>query len=80
MRMSQKLAALATTAALAAVPVAGASAATHPSAALQKAAKAHCKALLKKEGKKKFERKFGRKNAMGKCVSSYEKAHSKRKK
>jgi hypothetical protein len=80
MRMSQKLAALTTTAAIAAVPTAGAVAASTPTPALQKAAKAHCKALLKKEGTKKFDAKYGHKNPMGKCVSAYEKAHSKKKK
>jgi hypothetical protein len=77
-QFSRKIAAVATVSALLAVPVAGAGAATTPPA-LQKAAKAHCKALLKKEGTKKFDAKYGKKNAMGKCVSAYEKAHSKKK-
>jgi hypothetical protein len=80
MQMSRKLAAVATTAALAAVPIASASAASSPTPALQKAAKAACKAQLKKGGAKKFAAKWGHKNAMGKCVSAYEKAHSKKKK
>jgi hypothetical protein len=77
-QFSRKIAAVATVSALLAVPVAGAGAAG-PTPALQKAAKAHCKALLKKEGTKKFDAKYGKKNAMGKCVSAYEKAHSKKK-
>jgi hypothetical protein len=38
-----------------------------------------CKAELKKQGKKKFDAKWGKKNAQGKCVSAYVKAHSKKK-
>jgi hypothetical protein len=78
MQFSRKIAAVATVSALLAVPVAGAGAAS-PTPAQQKAAKAYCKALLKKEGTKKFDAKYGKKNPMGKCVSAYEKAHPKKK-
>jgi hypothetical protein len=55
---------------------AGAGAATHSSSLKGKAEK-YCRALEKKDGKAKFDKKYGKKNAMGKCVSAYEKAHKK---
>jgi hypothetical protein len=39
-------------------------------------AKAACKAQLTKKGKKKFQAKYGHKNAMGKCISHYKKTHT----
>ena len=42
---------------------------------LAQSAKSACKAELKKKGKKKFDAKYGRKNALGKCVSRYERTH-----
>jgi hypothetical protein len=74
---STKLAALAATAAMAVTPAA-ALAATHHAPAKKQSAKATCTALRKKEGAKKFDKKYGkgkRKGAMTACV----KAHSKKK-
>lgn len=56
---------------LAATP-AVATASTH---ATRSQAEKHCRALLKREGRRKFDKKYGPKNAMGKCVSAYLKTH-----
>jgi hypothetical protein len=42
---------------------------------LAERAKAACKAERRKKSKKKFEAKYGHKNAFGKCVSRYEQKH-----
>jgi len=60
-----------------AVAPAGALAATHTNSSLRKQAEKHCRAQEKKLGKAKFTKKYGPKNAMGKCVSTYEKKHKK---
>lgn len=76
MTFTRKLTAAASISALLALPIASAGAApTHHSASAGKAAKAACRAELKKKGSKKFAAKYGDKNAFGKCVSSYEKHH-----
>jgi hypothetical protein len=61
------------------VSPAAALAASKKSTTVHTKAVAVCKAQLKKEGKKKFDAKWGKKNALGKCVSAYVKAHSKKK-
>jgi hypothetical protein len=74
---STKLAALVATAAMAVTPAA-ALAATHHAPAKKQSAKATCTALRKKDGAKKFDKKYGKgksKGAMAACV----KAHSKKK-
>jgi hypothetical protein len=62
-----------------AISPAGAFAATHHTTSLHSRAEKACKAALKKDGKKKFDAKYGSKNALGKCVSAYEKAHKTKK-
>lgn len=59
---------------LAATPAA-AVASTHHTSPLRKKAEKYCRVLEKKEGKRKFDKKYGPKNAFGKCVSRYEKKH-----
>ena len=70
-----KLVACLVAASFAATPVAMASTHSSPKSRAEK----YCRALLRKDGHKRFEKKYGKTHAMGKCVSAYEKAHSKRK-
>jgi hypothetical protein len=62
-----------------AVTPAAALAATHTNSSLRKQAEKYCRAQDKSLGKAKFTKKYGPKNAMGKCVSTYEKKHKKSK-
>jgi hypothetical protein len=42
---------------------------------LAQRANAACKAERRRKGKKRFEAKYGHKNALGKCISRYERTH-----
>jgi hypothetical protein len=55
------------------INVAGAGGGSRPT--LAQRAKAACKAELKKKGSKKFAAKYGKKNALGRCISRYEHTH-----
>jgi hypothetical protein len=73
MHLSPKLAVAVSALAIASVSgssLAGA-ATTKPSAAAVK----HCKALEKKDGKSKFEKKYGKKSPLKKCETAYDKKH-----
>lgn len=71
--MKSKVVACLAVASLAASPAAMAT--THTNSSARKQAEKYCRALLKKEGGRNFEKQYGPKNAMGKCVSTYEKTH-----
>ena len=73
MHLSPKLAVAVSALAIASVSgsaVAGA-ATTKPSAAAVK----HCTSLKKKDGKTKFDKKYGKKSPLKKCETAYDKAH-----
>jgi hypothetical protein len=75
MHLSRKLAIAFSALSVAAVSgstLAGA-ASTKPSAAAVK----HCKKLEKKDGKTKFDKKYGKKSPLKKCEMAYDKAHKK---
>jgi hypothetical protein len=72
-------AALATLAVAAAPPTALAATSHHSSSGARKAAEKFCKAQEKKLGRTQFDKQYGKKNALGKCVSRYEKTHKKSK-
>ena len=60
---------------LAVTPAAAVAATHHTNSSVRKAAAKYCKAQEKKLGTSKFDKKYGPKNAYGKCVSAYEKKH-----
>jgi hypothetical protein len=62
---------------LAVTPAAAIASTHHTNSSLRKQAEKYCRAQEKKMGKAKFTKKYGPKNAMGKCVSTYEKKHKK---
>ena len=78
MSLSRRSTAVVTAFALAAVPGTALASTTHST--MKSKAEAHCKALEKKEGKTKFDATYGKKNALGKCISAYNKAHKSSKK
>jgi hypothetical protein len=75
--LSRRIAVSAAALSLAITPAAAVAATHHSSSSLRKKAEKYCRAQEKKLGKHKFTKKYGPKNAMGKCVSTYEKKHKK---
>jgi hypothetical protein len=71
MLLSRKVVASVTVLALGAVPMTAASAATKPG---PKAVK-FCKAQEKKLGMTKFDKRYGKKSALRKCETTYDKTH-----
>lgn len=63
--------------AMAVTPATALASTHHTNSSARKAAEKFCRAQDKRLGKAKFDKKYGPKNAFGKCVSTYEKTHKK---